>query len=490
LWVLIPAIIGARLYYVFIQAPRSGPNGLPGYLANPIRIIGLDCAEPSLVFERWRDDLPNLARLMQQGSYGLLESCTPAITVPAWSCMMSGRDPGELGIYGFRNRADRSYQHMVVADSRAVRVPRLWDILSDAGWKVAVLGVPGTYPPRPVNGALVSCFLTPSTRSAYTYPPELADQIATWVDNYLLDVPNFRSEDKERILHDIYTMCDQRFAVAQHLLTEYEPDMLMLVEMGVDRIHHALWKQMDPRHPQYVPNAPFSEAIHDYYRHVDERIGELLQHCGDETAVLVVSDHGARPLMGGVCINEWLQAAGYLTLHEQPSRPVPLDKAAIDWQHTKVWGAGGYYGRIFMNVRGREPEGIIPPADCERERTVLAERLRAMVGPDGQPLGNRVFTPQQLYRSVRGIAPDLIVYFGDLAWRSVGTIGSGELYTAENDTGPDDANHAQYGMLIFHDPQRPGKGQQLENAQIYDVLPTLLARYGLQAPPGLRGKTL
>src|SRR5579859_638325 len=453
-------------------------------------ILGLDCAEPSLVFERWRDDLPNLSHLMHRGSYGLLESCIPAITVPAWSCMTSGRDPGELGIYGFRNRADRSYQRMVVADAQAVHFPRLWDILGDAGWKVAVLGVPGTYPPPAVHGTLVSCFLTPSTNAIYTHPPELADKITQWVDEYLFDVPNFRSEDKERILRDIYTLCDQRFAVAQHLLSEGEPDMLMLVEMGVDRIHHALWKHMDPRHPHYVPEAPLSEAIHGYYRHVDGRIGELLNRCGPETAVLVVSDHGARPLMGGVCINEWLQTEGYLTMQKLPDHPISLEKASVDWQQTKAWGAGGYYGRIFLNVRGREPQGLIPLQDYERERSALAERLRAMVGPDGQMLGNRVFTPQQLYGHVRGIAPDLIVYFGDLAWRSVGTIGSGELYTAENDTGPDDANHAQYGMIIFYDPQHPGAGQQVEGAQIYDVLPTLLARYGIQAPKGLRGKVL
>ncbi len=453
-------------------------------------IIGLDCAEPSLVFERWHDDLPNLARLMQQGSYGTLESCIPAITVPAWSCMMSGRDPGELGVYGFRNRVDRSYKRMGVADGRAIHVPRLWDILSDAGWKVAVIGVPGTYPPRPVNGALVSCFLTPSTSSTYTYPEELAHQISEWVGDYLLDVPNFRSEDKERILRDIYTMCDQRFSVAHHVLRQYGPDMLMLVEMGVDRIHHALWKQMDPRHPLHVANSPLSEAIHDYYRHVDRRIGELLERCGKDTVVLIVSDHGARPLMGGICVNEWLQTEGYLSLQQRPVSPMSLDQATIDWKRTKAWGSGGYYGRIFMNVRGREPEGIIPVVEYERERTALAERLRAMLGPDGQPLGNRVFAPQQLYRSVRGVAPDLIVYFGDLAWRAVGTVGSGELYTTENDTGPDDANHAQYGMMIAYDPQYPGNGRQLEGAQIYDVLPTLLARYGLKGPAGLRGKVL
>ena len=460
-------------------------------MAPRLIIIGLDCAEPSLVFDRWHDDLPNLARLMSQGSYGMLESCTPAITVPAWSCMMSGRDPGELGIYGFRNRSDRSYQRMGIADGRAVHVPRLWDLLGEAGWKVAVVGVPGTYPPRAVNGTLVSCFLTPNTNSTYTYPPELATQIAGWIDNdYLLDVPNFRSEDKQRILQDIYTMCDQHFTVARQLLTHNDPDMLMLVEMGVDRIHHALWKQMDPRHPKYVPGSPLSEAIHDYYIHVDQQIGELLSLCDNDTAVLVVSDHGARPLMGGICVNEWLQQEGYLSLVRQPDSATPLDLSNINWKQTKVWGEGGYYSRIFMNVRGREPLGIIPPGDYERERTLLAEKLRAMPGPDGQPLQNKVFTPQQLYRSVRGVAPDLIVYFGDLAWRAVGTVGGGEIYTTENNTGPDDANHAQYGLMIFHDPQHPGQGSKLTGAQIYDVLPTLLTRYGLQAPVGLRGKVL
>ena len=115
---------------------------------------------------------------------------------------MSGRDPGELGIYGFRNRGDRSYQRMVVANSLAVKVPRLWDILGENGWKVAILGVPGTYPPPQVNGVLASCFLAPDTHSQYTFPAELADQISEWVGDYLLDVPDFRSEEKARILRD------------------------------------------------------------------------------------------------------------------------------------------------------------------------------------------------------------------------------------------------------------------------------------------------
>ena len=71
-----------------------------------IMVIGLDCAAPSLVFDRWRDQLPNLKKLMKNGVYGELTSTIPPITVPAWSSMMSSKDPGQLGIYGFRNRKD------------------------------------------------------------------------------------------------------------------------------------------------------------------------------------------------------------------------------------------------------------------------------------------------------------------------------------------------------------------------------------------------
>ncbi len=460
-------------------------NSMPRLL-----IIGLDCMEPSLVFERWRSDLPNLSRLMERGSYGRLESSIPAITVPAWSCMMSGRDPGELGIYGFRNRTDRSYQTMAIADGRAVRVPRLWDLLGDAGWQVAVISVPGTSPPYPVNGTLVSCFLTPNQAVPYTYPPELASQVTAWIPDFLLDVPHFRSDDKARILSNIYSLCNQRFTLAEKLLQQESPDFLMLVDMGVDRIHHSFWKPMDPQHPQHEPNSPYAAAIHDYYCHVDRRVGELVAQCSDETAVLVVSDHGARPLLGGICINEWLIQAGYLTLAEHPDTPLPLDQVAVDWSRTKAWGAGGYYGRIFLNVKGREPQGVIALADYEKERTELAERLSTLSDPNGQPLGTQVFKPQQIYQKVRGVAPDLIVYFGELAWRSIGTVGGGALYTTGNDTGPDDANHAQFGLIIFHDPQHPTHGQVLQGAQLYDILPTLLARYGVEAPNGLRGKVL
>jgi len=128
-----------------------------------LAVLGLDCAAPQLVFDQFRRDLPHLSALMEGGLWGELESTHPPITVPAWSCMMSSRDPGELGFYGFRNRKDYSYDGYALANSTAVRVPRIWDYLGRQGLRSILLGVPQTYPPRPIRGEMVTCFLTPST---------------------------------------------------------------------------------------------------------------------------------------------------------------------------------------------------------------------------------------------------------------------------------------------------------------------------------------
>jgi predicted AlkP superfamily phosphohydrolase/phosphomutase len=454
-------------------------------------VVGLDCAAPELVFGRWRADLPTLSTLISQGAWGELESTIPAITVPAWTCMMSGLDPGQLGFYGFRNRADHSYDAMTIANASAVRVPRVWNLLSDAGRRVATIGVPQTYPVTPVNGHVVSCFLTPSAKSELTYPRRLRDEIAGWIDGELLvDVPDFRSEDKERVLGDIYQLAEQHFTICARLLERERYDFFMTVDMGVDRIHHAFWRYMDPAHPKHEPGSRFEQAIHDYYVFIDGKVAELIERVDDDTVVLVVSDHGGKPIMGGLCVNEWLMREGYLTLKQRPSRVSRLDECEIDWSRTKAWGEGGYYGRVFLNVAGREPEGVIAQEDYERERLTLAHKLEAIVDPDGRDIGTVAFRPEDVYAEVNGVAPDLIVYFGDLDWRSVGSVGLDSIWTFENDTGPDDANHSQYGIFIAHDPRSPGDGRKLRDLSIYDVAPTILRLLGHDTPAGLRGRPI
>ena len=184
-----------------------------------VAIIGLDCFEPSLVFDRWWNDLPTLRGLCQRGTYGHLTSCLPPITVPAWSCMAASKDPGTLGIYGFRNRKDHSYDKLSIAFSTDVREPRVWEILNQRGRRSIVVGVPGTFPiTRPINGAMVTCFLTPSVKdSEYTHPPELKQEIAELVGEYQVDVSGFRTGDKDWLLRQIYDMTDKRFKVVSHL---------------------------------------------------------------------------------------------------------------------------------------------------------------------------------------------------------------------------------------------------------------------------------
>ena len=449
-------------------------------------VIGLDCATPQLVFDQWRDRLPNLRKLMEGGTYGELESTIPPITVPAWMSMMTSKDPGRLGFYGFRNRADYSYDRMRIANSKAVTADTVWDILSRAGRRVILVGVPQTYPVKPTNGYIISCFLTPSTQSQYTYPADLRGEIEALVGDYKLDVEDFRTEEKDDLLRQIYDMTEKRFKVVKHLMREKEWDFFMLVEIGVDRIHHAFWKYFDPQHPKYEAGSRYETAVEEYYKYLDGEIGEILAMLDEDTVVLVVSDHGARHMEGGICINEWLSQEGYLTLKEEPAGIVPLEKVEIDWARTRAWGAGGYYGRVFLNVQGREPQGAVPAEEYERVRDEIVRKLSEIADEKGMNIGTVSYKPQDVYRECRNVPPDLMVYFGNLGWRSVGSMGHGRIHTRENDIGPDDANHAQQGIFIMYDPRQQGQGE-VAGLQLMDVAPTVLHLFGLPVPADMQG---
>jgi predicted AlkP superfamily phosphohydrolase/phosphomutase len=177
-------------------------------------------------------------------------------------------------------------------------------------------------------------------------------------------------------------------------------------------------------------------------------------------------------------------------LKENPESAVPLSKVKIDWSKTKAWGDGGYYARVFLNVAGREPEGTIAPEDYEKVRDELIAGLKSIRDEKGGDIGTQVYRPEELYQEVRGVAPDLIVYFGGLYWRSVGTVGGGKIHTFENDTGPDGANHAENGMIIWRPAGGDHGGAQLTGAKITDVAPTILEILGLPVPADMEGKPL
>lgn len=456
-----------------------------------VLVLGLDCAGPQLVFDEFKDDLPVLNSLARQGIWGELESCIPCITIPAWASMMSSRDPGVLGCYGFRNRTGYAYDSMAIANATTIKAPRVWDHLSAAGHQSVVLAVPQTYPVRALTGHMVSGLLTPGTESAFTYPAIFKHEVLKVAPNYRFDVNNFRTTDKTGLLQQIIDLTEIHYKLVSHCLKNKSWDFLMHVNIGVDRIHHGFWRYHDPQHRLYEQNHPLKDAIREYYKLVDAQIGQLLEITGDDVTVLVVSDHGVKRMDGGICVNEWLRRTGWLALKTAPKdgEIAPLEQVEIDWSRTKAWASGGYYGRVFLNVRGREPQGIIHPEQYSETRDELAAALANIPDPDGRRLNTQVFNPEDIYTQVNNFAPDLMVYFGDLHWRAVGSLGHANHYTLENDTGPDDANHAQNGLFILYQPGQKPVGQ-VHGQQLMNIAPTVLHHLGVAVPPEMQGQRI
>jgi len=452
-----------------------------------VLLIGLDSAPPSLVFDEFKDDLPNLTYMTENGVYGRLRSCDPPITIPAWMVMATSLNPGRLGLYGFRQRRNRSYTEITLPSSFSIRARKIWDYVSDAGGRVCLVGVPPSYPPFPVNGYLISCLMTPDSRRRFTYPPELKDEVEKLVGDYVFDVV-FRREDRDGVLKEIYEMTEKRFKVIKYMVKEKPWDFFMFVEIGLDRIQHAFWKYFDKKHHLYEPGNKYENVIRDYYKYLDRQIGELLSLIDEETVVMVVSDHGAKRMKGAFCINQWLIKEGYLKLRERPKSVMRLEKAEVDWERTVAWGWGGYYARIFINVKGRESRGVVEPREYEDVREQLKRDLENVKGPRGESWDTKVYRPEELYPVCNGNPPDLIAYLDDLYWRSAGTIGHDTLYLPENDLGPDDAVHDYDGIFILYDRKSKICGRR--DVNIYDVAPTVLKLMGLPVPGYMEGEAL
>jgi predicted AlkP superfamily phosphohydrolase/phosphomutase len=451
-----------------------------------ILVIGLDSAPAEIVFDR-RSEFPVLRRLFESGVHGTMRSSDPPITIPAWMSMMTGKDAGRLGLYGFRHRTGYAYDKMWIATSQAIQEPTIWDVVGERGGRSILVSVPPSYPPRPVPGHLVGCFITPGPDKDYTHPRELKAELEAKFGPYIFDVV-FRTEDRDAILKEIYEMTDKHFEVLKYLMATKPWELFVFVEIGVDRIQHAFWKYYDKSHHLYEPGNKYENVILDYYKHLDRKIGELLEEAGDDTLVLVISDHGAKRMKGAFCVNEWFIAEGDLVLKETPQRGASIEKAAIDWPRTRAWGWGGYYARVFLNVEGREPQGIVKADDYEEEREALAERIRNIRGPEGEAWNTIVIKPNEYYADLRGDYPDLMVYFDDLSWRSAGTLGWGTMYLPENDTGPDDAVHSQEGIYILFDPRE--RRPRRKDIDITDVAPTILRWMGVPVPADMKGRII
>lgn len=458
-----------------------------------VAVIGLDCVPDSLVFSDLRRELPSLRSLMEHGIWGTLLSTDPPITIPAWTTITTGLDPGELGLYGFRNRLDSRDYGLSVVNASHVHARRVWDYVEEQGGASVLIAIPQTYPPLPHRGVTVAGFPTPDFHTPYCYPHYAAERIVQLTGgDYANDIKSFRKKDKAVLLSDLYRAVESRFKVAADFISREPWTFFMMVETATDRLHHGFWADHDPSHDRHVPENPFRSAIPDFYRFLDANIGALLELVPDETTIMVVSDHGAGPLKGAVAINEWLMRNGYLRLSGPIHEETILSPDMVDWSRTTAWGEGGYYARIFFNVADRESQGIVSADEYRNFREELVGRLEHMTDESGRSINNRVLIPSEMYRSCHNVPPDLMVYFDDLNYRSSGMVGHDSVFLDATGDGMDEANHKPQGIFIMARMAdvrtRNPRGSRTRPLTCLDITPTILFELGLDIPTALSGR--
>jgi predicted AlkP superfamily phosphohydrolase/phosphomutase len=436
-------------------------------------VIGLDGAAPLLVFDRFRTTLPALTAFAGHAISGELESTIPATSLPAWPALFTGRDPGELGVYGARQRAAHSYAAPAPITSRAMPLLALWDVVGQTGEDSIVIGAPPSYPLRPLRGVAVSCAMTPPDADVFTFPPALSAALRT--DGYQFDLREPAGSAPAILLKHAATVTRQRFSLLRRLVATEPWRLAILVDPTLDRLQHALWHE--------------PELLQQHYAVVDGEVERLLALLDPATVVAIVSDHGARASRGSFAINDWLQREGYLALTGAvPPKVTPLEQAGVDWSRTQAWAEGGPAVRILLNVQGREPNGIVEPRRYEQVRNEIKRKLEALSGPDGKTMANRAHKPEEVYQATRRTVPDLVATLGGMAFRAAANLGHSDLFLPAV-PGVSSGNHSDHGLIMLRWPQHGPNGRR-EGIRILDIYPTLLAAMGLPLPAGLVGHAI
>jgi len=498
------------------------PNRDFPFHAKRVLVIGLDGAtfgvlEPLLAAGR----LPNLQRVISSGVAGTLQSTTPPITPAAWTTFLTGKQPGSHGIIDFE-RYDTTTNRLLMNSTRCLDgVRNIWQILSDRGFRVGSVNVPMTYPPIPVNGFMVSGFETPGPQSEFVYPRDLREEIlARWPD------PTLRKNWRRKWLGglELYRKNVDYMARSFHQGAEMTMalgdkmgwDALMVVFKLVDNLQHKTWKYIDPRWSDRDPVR--RDIAFACFEEADRAVGILLEYATAQDAmVMIVSDHGHGSLDGKVQPNLLLNQWGYLALEGGGSQGVTRGRGmmrrflggrkskrvdsiaedlAVDFSRTRACVMhAGMAGFLYINLAGRQPDGIVPPNDYEALRDELRDRL---LGPQCRvtdPLGEQVqlfsavHKPEELYgcsREAQPWLPDLILTPRDglavirkiRGRRSVRWLPYRRI----------EGTHRPHGILIAGGPG-VASGRKV-SCHIVDCAPTLLALLGLRIPDDMEGRVV
>lgn len=505
-------------------------------MSRRVLVLALDGTTFDLIGP-WLDDgsMPNLARLRAEGACGPLRSIVPPVTAPAWCSFMTGKNPGKHGVFEFFLREPGGFREVPVS-SRARAGKTLWEILGEAGRQVLVVNVPVTYPPIPVNGNMIGDFLTPMGSRDFTYPPGLLAEVEAATGPYeLYHVEVYRKGRAHLVVDELDRVLEKNRAANLWLLRNKPWDFAMLHVWGTDRYGHELWHVLDERHPMHDPAEAviLRDRCLAYWRRVDAVCGEWMQAAGDAT-VCVLSDHGFGPIHNFLVFNVWLLRAGFLKLKPRAATLVRrslfelgLSPAAgyriamkagfarmrlaagvgtrkrlierinrvflslhdVDWSRTKAYSKGNY-GQIFLNLRGREPEGVVEPAEAPAVLAEIEAALRAIPDPEGAgPLIGEIWRKEDLYEGpYLDRAPELTFLPRDMRHKALGTVDFTSHRFVERAYG-NSGDHRMDGILFLRG-EGVRAGAAVSGAKLIDVAPTILHHLGLGVPSDFDGRVL
>lgn len=503
-----------------------------------ILVIGLDGATLNLILP-WVENgyLPTIAKLIQNGSYAKLNSIQPVISAGAWTTFMTGVNPGKHGVYDFIYRNPKSYDLLPITHKN-VSVPTLWDILGEQGKRVGVINVPMTYPPKPVNGFMITGLGTPNYQE-FTFPPELGKDILE--RGYQINRTVYQHHNnEENFLEDTYNITRKLTEITLYLMSNNPWDFLMVVYRDTDEVAHGFWHYMDSTHPDHNPSLAhkYKDVILNYYKTIDEEIGKLVEAVGDDTTIIIMSDHGFGPLYKDVYLNEWLALHGYLVRKTDTSLRKILGRlgitrnniatvlrksglgrleqiiknilgekisvlpqtstddliAGVDWTQTKAYSFG-YQGQIYVNLEGREPQGIVSVGEEYDEliKTLSADLKRWIDPEDNLPVVDQIFTKHDLYSGeFVEKAPDLVLVMRDLAYitRKGFELGSEQGKIFGKSQLHESGGHRLDGTLIACGPHIRKNATEQPDAWIGDLMPTILYLMGCKIPKHMDGTVL
>ena len=398
-------------------------------------VLGIDGATPLVALGD--DRLVNMRRLMDLGLYGRLQGVFPPGTPCEWDCFAVSQDPASFGIYGPRSRMDRTYDPLL-ANRNSIDASTIVSVVKRAGGKAMQL--------------------------------DSTSQIDGVTDQ----------ASRELFLDRILAASRERWSTFHELASQPDWAFLQFVDSTLEQTQNALWEESDVRY--------YQRSVLDYHFALDEQIGTLLQLIDNETILLVQSTHGVQQLHGSFFINEWLVEQGLLVLRESPRKTTALEKSNVDWSKTRAWAEGGPCGQIFLNVEGREPQGTIPATEYESFRYSLKNRIESVLPEERDAPATQVLKPEEVCNQVNGVAPDLMVCVGQLAWNTSGMVGGGLLWTKFAD-GSQVHTPSHHGIFVLAAPNCPLCGEY-EGARLLDMAPTLLDLAGYEIPDTMQGRSL